>query len=88
MFKYPVYRVSRLLKVRDHCPVCGQDFRQEPGFYLGSMYFSYAINIIIIIAFGVSYELLVDPEENWKTLLSVFAPPFCSFLLLFGFRGY
>ena len=33
------------------CPVCGQDFQIEPGFYLGAMWVSYPIVIALIIAF-------------------------------------
>jgi len=57
------------------CPECGQDFMQEPGFYFGAMYFSYAINIAIMVTFGVGYEVLFDPEPVWPTLVSVATPP-------------
>src|SRR5690606_6931160 len=73
-FKYPLYRVDKALKVNHDCPVCHQDFRQEPGFYFGAMYFSYGLNIAVMVAFGIAYEVLFDPEEYWKTLLSVFIP--------------
>ena len=32
------------------CPVCGQDFVIEPGFYFGAAYVSYAINAGLLIA--------------------------------------
>lgn len=74
MFQYPAYRVDKLTMVNHRCPVCAQDFRQEPGFYFGAMYVSYALNIAIMVTCGVAYEVLFDPDENWKIMLSVFIP--------------
>jgi hypothetical protein len=37
------------------CPVCGQDYQIEPGFYMGAMWVSYPIvigGIIALIALG------------------------------------
>jgi len=56
------------------CPNCHQDFMQEPGFYFGAMYFSYAFNIAVMVFFGLAYEILFNPVETWVTLLSVFLP--------------
>jgi uncharacterized protein (DUF983 family) len=49
-------------KMHSACPVCGQDFEIEPGFYYGSMYFSYALTVLLglFIVIG-SYFLLSDP---------------------------
>jgi uncharacterized protein (DUF983 family) len=33
------------------CPVCGQDYQIEPGFYLAAMWVSYPIVIALIIGF-------------------------------------
>lgn len=84
MFAHPAYRLTKLLKMHHNCPVCGQDFRQEPGFYFGAMYFSYAINIGIMVAFGVGYTVLFDPDQHWKILLAVFVP--CMLFIPFTFR--
>lgn len=83
MFKYPVYRLDKLIKVYDQCPVCGQDFRQEPGFYFGAMYFSYGLNIAVMVAFGIAYEVIFNPEETYETLLSVFIPAIAFIPLTF-----
>ena len=29
------------------CPVCGIAFEREPGYFLGAMYFSYAMAVIV-----------------------------------------
>lgn len=57
------------------CPKCGQDFMPEPGFYFGAMYFSYAINVALMVTFGVAIEVLFNPEEVIWTLVSVLLPP-------------
>lgn len=75
LFTHSTYNLSKFLKMHDNCPKCGQDFRQEPGFYFGAMYFSYAINIAIMVTFGLGFEILVDPVKIWATLLSVLLPP-------------
>lgn len=51
MFVYPrVYSksgIKNILKIYDHCPVCGQPFDLEPGFWFGTSYVSYAITVLI-----------------------------------------
>jgi len=57
------------------CPHCGQDLIPEPGFYFGAMYFSYAINVALMVTFGVGYEILFKPDQLLVTFASVFIPP-------------
>lgn len=45
------YTLKGMFDMPDRCPVCGQDFQIEPGFYLGAMWVSYPIVIAMIIAF-------------------------------------
>ena len=75
MFKHPVYRVGKLLDMHRYCPRCGQDLIPEPGFYFSAMYFSYAINVALMVTFGVAYEIVVNPDSIAETLVSVFLPP-------------
>lgn len=32
------------------CPVCGEDFAREPGFYFGAAYVSYALTVALWVA--------------------------------------
>lgn len=34
--------------MRPQCDACDLDFRQEPGFYLGSIYFNYGLTALIV----------------------------------------
>jgi uncharacterized protein (DUF983 family) len=36
---------SGLFRMRPACPECGLRFEREPGYFLGAMYYSYAIAI-------------------------------------------
>lgn len=44
------YHLSGLLDMPDTCPVCGRDIQIEPGFYLGAMWVSYPIVMLLLIA--------------------------------------
>ena len=75
MFTHKTLSVNNMLRMHRACPNCQQDFMPEPGFYFGAMYFSYAINVALMVTFGVAYEVLFNPENIWITLISVFTPP-------------
>ena len=47
----------------------------EPGFYFGAMYFSYAINVALMVTFGIAYEVLFNPDNVMATLTSVLLAP-------------
>lgn len=43
-------------KMYERCPVCGQKYVLEPGFYWGAMYISYAVcSGLIFVLFAVFY---------------------------------
>jgi len=44
------YNFKEGIKMHDSCPVCNQDFKIEPGFYIGALWTSFPI-VIIIMAF-------------------------------------
>jgi hypothetical protein len=47
IFKYPnPYNLKHMGKMHERCPVCGQNFRMEPGFYFGGAYISYALAVL------------------------------------------
>ena len=48
------FRIKGLMSMHHNCPVCGQTFDMEPGFYYGTNMISYALAVIIsIISFVV-----------------------------------
>ncbi|HZU95761.1 MAG TPA: DUF983 domain-containing protein, partial [Planctomycetota bacterium] len=46
-------------QMRSRCPVCGLDFEREAGYYLGAMYFSYAIACCFIGGPTIAVELFL-----------------------------
>jgi len=75
MFTHKTLNMGNMLKMHRTCPKCGQDLMPEPGFYFGAMYFSYAINVALMVTFGVAYEVLFNPDNLVYTLISVLLPP-------------
>ena len=75
MFTHKTLSLGNMLKMHRVCPNCGQDFMPEPGFYFGAMYFSYAINVALMVTFGIAYEVLFNPDNVVYTLISVLLPP-------------
>lgn len=62
LFPYGTYSTN-FYKMNNECPVCGQDFIIEPGFYYGSMYISYALTVAVEVAvILVLYQLFNDPD--------------------------
>jgi uncharacterized protein (DUF983 family) len=53
LYPYATYS-TRFLTTHRNCPCCGQPFLLEPGFFLGSAYFSYAINGVLLLIFGLT----------------------------------
>ena len=49
--------------MNEHCPVCGQKFEIEPGFFWGSMYISYGLTVLVgLVSIIGTYYILHDPE--------------------------
>jgi uncharacterized protein (DUF983 family) len=43
IFRGPLWRTY--LAMNERCPYCGLKFDREPGYFLGALYFSYALSI-------------------------------------------
>lgn len=48
--------------MHDRCVECGLRFNREPGYFLGAMYVSYGLALVIIVAFGG----LLWGLTNWR----------------------
>lgn len=49
-----------MLEMPDTCPVCGQDYRIEPGFYSGAPYISYPIVLLLAVPAFLVQTLYFD----------------------------
>jgi uncharacterized protein (DUF983 family) len=48
IFRYSIYR--GFPKMNDRCLVCDLKFDREPGYFLGAMYVSYGLGVVIVAA--------------------------------------
>ncbi len=63
LFSHSALNVTKFAQMPAQCPVCGQSFEPEPGFYFGSMYFTFGFNVATFLVLGVAiYYLLGDPD--------------------------
>jgi uncharacterized protein (DUF983 family) len=56
-----------LFRMRRECPECGLLLLREPGYYLGAMYFSYALGILLALPLCLALFLL-DVPAVWNGL--------------------
>jgi uncharacterized protein (DUF983 family) len=60
-----------LTTMNERCPVCNLQFEREPGYFLGAMYVSYGMSIILILGLvGLLHLALANLDLGWTTLLA------------------
>lgn len=60
MFTYAnPYNLRTFMKMNETCPVCGQLFDIEPGFYYGTSFISYAFAVMLSVASFVAWWLFL-----------------------------
>ncbi|WP_246009018.1 DUF983 domain-containing protein [Hymenobacter metallilatus] len=71
LFTHPAHSLAHFTEMPAACPVCGQAYEPEPGFYWGAMYISFAFStaIMLVVGFAV-YHLLHDPD-TWVYITAV-----------------
>ena len=80
MFAYPLTKFTKFSVMNPTCPNCQVNFTPEPGFYYGSMYISYAINVALFIATFAALNLFTDLKGT--DLLLVLLPIMVVLVLL------
>jgi uncharacterized protein (DUF983 family) len=58
------YDLRTTMRMPDHCPLCGQKYELQTGFYFGTGYVSYGLSVMLLaaifivwaITFGLSYN--------------------------------
>ena len=59
------YTFKNGLDMPDRCPVCNQDFKIEPGFYIGALWTSFPIVIFIMSLLSALLLIYFKMELNW-----------------------
>lgn len=63
LFTHSALNLAHFTEMPPACPVCGQAYEPEPGFYWGAMYISFAFSTGIMLVVGLAvYYLLGDPD--------------------------
>ena len=47
-------------KMHKNCPVCGQNFEPEPGYYYGAMFISYILTGWLFLSVGLTLVFVFD----------------------------
>ena len=58
------WKLRSTMKMNETCPVCGQPFNIEVGFYFGSSYISYALTVAISVASFVAWWFTIGFSLN------------------------
>ena len=70
--------------MNERCPACGLHFDREPGYFLGAMYISYGLALVLVFAFGAIVWVLTGWRLNkvaiWAVLLFLPFSPMLTFL--------
>lgn len=53
------YHLKRFMKMNETCPVCGQPFEIEVGFWYGTGFVSYALAVAVSVASFIAWKLLI-----------------------------
>lgn len=61
---------QNLFETHKKCPQCGLSFEREQGYFLGAMYFSYALSIGIMGAM-IGIGVLLFPDASLNLIITV-----------------
>lgn len=63
----------RFSDMHDRCSECGLLYEQEPSFFTGAMYVSYALQVALITTIYVALKVLFDPPTKVYMITNVAA---------------
>jgi len=63
LYKNP-YDLKRMMKMAENCPICGQPFELEVGFYYGTGFVSYALAVLVCVFSFIAWKLLIGMSLN------------------------
>lgn len=63
---HPLLRKPKeMVKMKENCECCGMQYEIEPGFFWGSMFFTYGVNVAVVITGLLLYLLLFPSVAEW-----------------------
>ncbi|WP_341483170.1 DUF983 domain-containing protein [Paraflavisolibacter caeni] len=88
------WHLRNTMKMRKECPVCGQPFEPEVGFYFGAGYVSYALTVALCVATLVAWWVLIgfSFQDNrffyWMIFNAVFLVALQPYLMRISRTGW
>lgn len=70
MFKFPFYYPLKFDKMYPNCTHCNFRFEVEPGFFIGAMYISYAMTVILLAIVGLILFVGFGDPELWIYIIA------------------
>ena len=83
-----LHAATNLIKFTDmpaECPVCGQTFEPEPGFYFGAMYVSFGFAVGTFAVVGILLNYLAGDPPLWVYITTVAVVTLVSTPLVFRY---
>ena len=71
LFTHSALNFTKFADMPEACPVCGQAYEPEPGFYWGAMYISFAFSTGIMLVVGFAVYFLLNDPATWVYIVSV-----------------
>lgn len=71
LFTHPALNLGKFDEMPVACPVCGQAYEPEVGFYWGAMYISYGFSTVLVAIVGVLLYFLAHDPDVWVYVLAV-----------------
>ena len=71
LFTHSALNITKFARMPAECPVCGQTFEPEPGFYFGSMYITFGFNVATFLVLGVAIYYLLGNPDTWVYVAAI-----------------
>ncbi len=85
LFSYAATNLTKFTDMPAECPVCGQTFEPEPGFYFGAMYISFGFAVGTFAVVGVLLNYLAGDPPLWVYITAVAVITLASTPLVFRY---
>jgi uncharacterized protein (DUF983 family) len=71
LFAHPATSLTKFMDMPSECPVCGQTYEPEPGFYYGAMYISFGFALATFAVVGVLLYYFFGDPATWVYVVVV-----------------
>jgi len=58
--------LNKMTAMHEHCPHCHLKYEREVGYFYGSMFISYILNIALFVSITVAYYAYFENKVDWR----------------------